>query len=707
MNHIETHYRTCNICEALCGIEIKHQGEKILSIKGDPKDPLSRGHICPKAVALQDFYFDEDRLQNPLKKTKDGFKEISWDEAFEITVSKIKEIQKKHGDSSVAIFLGNPNAHNMGNLLFLRPFVKALKTRSRYSASSLDQMPHHVAAIHMLGHSLLNPVPDIDNTNYLLIMGANPIVSNGSMMSSPDIGKRLRSIQERGGKVVVIDPRRTETARKADEHIFIKPEKDVFFLLSLIHILVEEKKVRLHHLKTAVSGLEEIENLVKHYPPARVASLTGIPATKIKQIALDMAKADRAVLYSRMGLSTQSFGGLCIWLTNVFNILNGNYDRKGGMMFPSPAIDPVSFSPKKGKPKHKGIPLSRVRQLPMYLGETPSSCLAEEIETEGEGQIKALVCVAGNPVLSVPNGKRVEQAFEKLDFMVCSDIYLTETSRQADIIFPATTGLEISQYDFTFLNLAVRNIAKYSPALFPKRGNTKHDWEILAELTARLKGEETPEQTPEMFVDMALKMGAYAKEGLSLEKLKDHPHGLDLGPLKTCLQSRIQTDDSIIRLAPQEFLNDFKRLEKSLDPIDNNQAYPYQMIGRRVLRQHNTWTHNSHRLSKGKNECTLLLNPKDANHLGIDSGDYVSVSSRVGSIEVEAKVTDEIMAGVVSLPQGFGASKKSNMKIAAAQNSISINDLTDDLRVDSLTGNAALNGVYVHIAKNATVVSTL
>ncbi len=696
---MQTHYRTCNICEALCGIEIKHEGEKIISIKGDEKDPLSRGHICPKAVALQDFYFDEDRLRNPLKKTADGFEEISWEEAFDFTVSKIKEIQEKHGHNAVATFLGNPNAHNMGNLLFLRPFLKALKTRARFSASSVDQMPHHVASLHMLGHAILTPVPDLDRTEFLMVMGGNPLVSNGSMMASPDIRKRLRSIQERGGKIVVIDPRKTETAQKADEHLFIKPESDAIFLLAMIHVLVEENKIRLNHLETAVTGLEKIKTIAKKYTPEIAESLTGIKAEKIRSLALEMAAAEKAVLYSRMGLSTQTFGGLCIWLSNVFNILNGNYDSEGGMMFPRPAIDPISFSPKKGKPKHKSIPLSRVRKLPQYLGETPSASLADEIETEGEGQVKALVCIAGNPVLSVPNGKRVEKAFEKLDFIVCLDIYLTETSRQADIIFPATCGLEVSQYDITFLNLAVRNIAKYSTPLFDKKGNTKHDWEILAELTARLNGEENPGVTPEMFIEMALQMGHYAKEGITLDKLKVHPHGMDLGPLTPCLKDRLQTDDDTVRLAPQVFLDDLNRLEDFIETKNANDLFPYQMIGRRVLRQHNTWTHNSYRLSKGKNECTLMINPKDANRLNISTGEFVLVKSRVGEIEVEAEVTDEIMEGVLSLPQGFGAGRKSKMKIAVAQNSVSINDLTDDLRVDLLTGNAALNGVQVKVLK--------
>ncbi len=695
---MKTHYRTCNICEALCGIEIQHEGDKIISIKGDPKDPLSRGHICPKAVALQDFHHDEDRLLFPLKKTEEGFVRISWEEALNYTVQKIKEIQENYGNNSVATFLGNPNAHSMGNLLFMRPFLKALKTRSRFSASSVDQMPHHVAALHMLGHSLLNPVPDLDNTNYLLIMGANPVVSNGSMMSSPDIKKRMRAIQERNGKIVVIDPRRTETAHKANEHYFIKPATDVYFLLALIHVLFREEKIRLNHWKNAVTGLKEIEELVESYSPEVAEGFTGIKAANIRTIALEMAAADRAVLYSRMGLSTQTFGGLCIWLSNVFNILNGNYDRVGGMMFPRPAIDPISFSPKKGKPKYASIPLSRVRKLPKYLGEIPSVSLAEEMETEGEDQIKALVCIAGNPVLSVPNGRRVEKAIKKLEFHVSLDIYLTETNKHADIILPASSALERSQYDVTFLNLAIRNIAKYSPALFEKKGEVKDDWQILSELSSRLKGEENTKLSPEAMIDMALKMGYYGKEGLSLEKLKQHPHGIDLGPLDESLKDRLQTDEECIHLAPKEFLMDLARLETASKGNSQSEEYPFQLIGRRVLRQHNTWTHNSHRLSKGKNECTLLINEKDAKLCGILDGTIVLVQSCVGKVEVEAEITQDIMEGVLSLPQGFGVRKNSKMKIAAAQNSVSINDLTDDLRVDFLTGNAALNGVPVSVS---------
>ena len=695
---MKIHYRNCNICEALCGLEIKYEGDSIISIKGDKDDSFSRGHICPKAVALQDFYSDEDRLRHPVKKTENGFEKISWEEAFDIVENRIKVIQEKYGYDAVATFLGNPNAHNFGNQLFLPDFLRSLKTKNRFSASSVDQLPHHVASQYMFGHTLLLPVPDIDRTDFLLILGGNPMVSNGSMMTAPDVTKRLCAIQERGGKIVVVDPRKTETAKKADEHLFIKPETDAMLLLAMLHVLFSEDKINLRHFEDQVDGLDLLKINIEKYTPEIAAPITGIPADRIRSIALEMAAADKAVVYSRMGASTQTFGGLCLWLTNVFNILNGNFDREGGAMFPLPAFDPVLVNPKKGKPDQTDIPRSRVRKLPRYYGEFPVATLADEIETEGNGQIKALINIAGNPVLSTPNGQCLEKSFAKLEFMVSIDIYISETSRHADVILPAASGLEIPQFDVAFHNLAIRNTVKYSPALFEKKGNVKDDWEILAELTARFKNQQRDGRTPEMILDFALQMGMYGKEGLNLNRLKENPHGIDLGPLKPCLEKRLQTNDEKIKIAPTVYLEDLKRLDHYFSNI-NNADFPFQLIGRRILRQHNTWTHNSHRLSKGRNECTLLIHPDDAKNIGIDNGEFITVKSRVGEIKVEAGITDDIMPGVVSLPQGFGASKKSNMTIAAAQNSVSINDLTDEMRVDELTGNAALNGVGVMIKK--------
>ena len=697
MTDTQTHYRTCNICEAMCGLEIQHRGNEILSIKGDNNDPFSRGHICPKAVALQDFYNDKDRLKTPMKRTADGWQQISWEEAFEEIASRFRGIQQEHGQDAVGVYLGNPNAHNFGNAIMLPRFFKALGTNNRYSSASADQLPHHVASNYMLGAGMLIPVPDIDHTDFMLIIGANPIVSNGSLMTAPGVGKRLKAIQQRGGKVVVVDPRRTETAKKADQHLFIRPETDALFMLAMVHTLFEEQLVTLGHLEDRIDGLQQLAGAVKPYAPESVADACGMSASAIRELAREMAAAKSAVCYSRMGASTQSFGGLCQWLNNVLNILTGNFDSRGGAMFPQPAFDLVRD--KKGNPSSYGRYESRVRKLPYFNNEFPVATLADEILTPGEGQIRAMITIAGNPVLSAPGGSRLEDAFDALDFMVSVDIYLNETTRHADIILPATTGLEVPHFDVFFNSFAVRNTAKFSEPMFEKTPNQKHDWEILRDLALPLTGLEDDGVTPEAMLDLGLKHGAYGKEGMSLETLKANPHGVDLGPLQPCLTQRIQTEDGKIRIAPELYMKDLKRLDASgLLQADKNSEYPFTLISRRLPRSHNTWTQNSHRLVKGKNPCTLQMNASDAGKLGLEDGQLASVTSASGSINLPVEIDDDMFEGVISMPQGWGHNRPDTaMSIAQGQPGVSMNDVTDSGRIDALTGNAAFNGTRVAV----------
>lgn len=701
MQSVQTHYRTCNICEAMCGIEIEYKGKEILSIKGDKKDPLSQGHICPKAIALQDFYQDPDRLRQPLRKTKTGeWKAILWDEALEIVATGFKDIQAKYGKNALATFLGNPNAHNMGNTFFIPFLLKAIGSKNRYSASSVDQLPHHVASNFMYGHGLLSPIPDIDRTHFMMMIGSNPMVSNGSMMTVPNFPKRLKALQKRGGKLIIIDPRRTETAKRADQHFFIKPETDALFLAAIIHTIFEKEAVQLRHLKTHLKGLDKLKAAVQHYSPEKVAPVTGIALEDIRKIAQQISEAESAVCHSRMGASTQLFGGLCQWLTHALNIITGNFDREGGVMFTQPAADHIMATSKKGKPSSYGRYHSRVSGKPYYNGEFPVGVLAEEIETAGEDQIKALLIIAGNPVLSTPNGLRLDKAIQQLEFVVSVDIYLNESNRHADIILPVAAGLEASNYDVIFQSMAVRNTAKYSPALFAKAENERYDWEVIKAITQKLLGIPDNGFTPEIILDQMLQNGYYGKEGLSLEKLKAKPHGIDLGALRSCILERLQTDDELIDLAPDLFIADLERLEKTyFGEINQNGIYPFALIGRRNLRHHNTWTHNSERLKRGRNPCTLLVHPKDAKGLGIENGATVEVSSSVGSITIEAEISNEMMPGVVSMPQGWGNRKKTGMQIAAAYGGVSINELTDETRMDELTGNAALNGTKVKLER--------
>lgn len=697
MDNVKTHYRNCNICEAMCGVEIKYQDKQIISIKGDKNDPFSKGHMCPKALGLQDFYEDKDRLKTPIKRTDNGWVELTWDEAYAEIAERFGEIQSTFGKNALGVYLGNPNAHNVGNALFLKPFMKSLGTINRFSSASTDQMPHHVASNYMLGNGMLIPVPDIDRTDFMLIIGGNPVVSNGSMMTAPGVLQRMKGIQQRGGKVVVVDPKRTKTAKIADQHLFIRPEKDALLLLSMIHCVFENKRVNLRHLAPLIDNVEQLESLVKGYSPEDVSAHVGIESGAIRTLASEMMSANSAVCYSRMGASTQTFGGLCQWLTIVFNIVTGNFDREGGAMFPLPAFN-LLRQKDRGIPSTFGRHTSRVKQLPFFNGEFPVATLADEILTEGEGQIKAMITVAGNPVLSTPNGQQLATAFKQLDYMVSLDIYLNETTKHANIILPAASGIQNSHFDIFFNSFSVRNTAKYSAPLFEKDENQKADWEILKELSAHITGTPVSPYTPEMILDMELKSGPYGDQGMSLQMLKDNPHGVDLGPLKTSLTERLLTADGKINLIPQLYVDDLPRLQAVMEQPAKNSDYPFELIGRRLTKSHNTWTQNSARLIKGRNSCTLEVHPEDAKALGITKGQLLNVSSNVGQINIEAEITDDIQQGVVCMPQGWGHNQKdTQMNVAATQPGVSINDLTDANRVDLLTGNAALNGTPVAI----------
>lgn len=710
-----THYRTCNLCEAMCGIVITLDGDKITSIKGDKDDPFSQGHICPKATALQDIHADPDRLRHPMRRSASGWQRISWDEAFGEVVQQIQRVQSEHGRNAVAIYQGNPNVHNTGAMLYGAPFIRALRTRNRFSATSVDQLPHHLAALTMFGHQLFIPIPDIDRTDYLLIMGANPLVSNGSLMTAAGVDRRLKAIQARGGKIVVIDPRRTETAQRADAHHFIRPGSDVLFLLALLNVIYAENWVTPARLETVVKGLETVRHVVAPFEPAVVADVTGISAETIHQIATDFVTSPTAVCYGRMGVSTQQFGGLCQWLINVINIVTGNFDEQGGAMFPMPAVDIVGLQAMMGSFGNYDRYRSRVRDLPAFGGELPVATLVEEINTPGAGQIKLLITNAGNPVLSTPNGAQLDSALTTLDFMVSIDIYINETTRHADIILPPTTGLETEHYDLVFHNFAVRNSAKFSPALFEPDEDTRHDWQILRELRDRLERFEVGTKPhsadifrrfkPRQLLDLGLRFGPYGSrggrlrdDGLTLFKLRQQPHGVDLGPLQPVLPQRLFTNDRMIDLAPALLIADVDRAARLLDDDEVSNGFDLRLIGRRQLRSNNSWMHNSARLVKGKNRCTLLINPVDAQARALQSGDRALVSSRVGELSVEVDVSAEMMPGVVSIPHGWGHGRPgSQLHIANKHAGISVNDLTDETLIDTLSGNAALNGVPVRV----------
>jgi len=710
-----THYRNCNLCEAICGIAITPQADQRLDIRGDHDDPFSRGYICPKAVALQDIQYDPDRLRHPVRRTPHGWEPIGWNEAFDEVARNLKRIQAQHGRNAVATYLGNPTVHSSGALLFAPGFIRSLHTRNRFSATSVDQLAHHVAAYTMFGHQLLLPVPDLDRTKFLLMLGANPAASNGSMMTAPGMPRRLKEIRARGGKVVLVDPRRNETARLVDRHLFIRPGTDALLLLGLLHVVFDAGLTRLGDLGSLTDGVEEIRSMVAEFSPQRVATTTGIDPEEIHLLAREFAAADSAVCYGRIGVSTQEFGGLCQWLINVLNIVTGNLDRPGGAMFTVPAFDPIS-APEGLAPRGSlGRWHTRVRKLPEFAGELPVAALAEEILTAGPGQIQALVTHAGNPVLSAPNGRELDRALARLEFMASIDFYINETTRHAHIILPPTPPLERGHYDLVFHLLGVRNIAKFSPPLFAPNAETRHEWQIFLELQTRMQNGVLRGKIkraigkrflgPERLLDLGLRFGPFGDKfnpfsaGVNLRKLRKAVHGIDLGPLRPCLPDRLRTVDQRIQLAPDVFLKDVERLKDRFRVRPSGGNGHLVLIGRRHLRSNNSWLHNSERLVKGKPQCTLLMHPADAAHRGLTSDQKVEVRSRAGSIEVTLEISDDIMAGVVSMPHGWGHDRPGiQLEVAQQHAGQSINDLTDNLAIDGVCGTAAFNGTPVTVA---------
>jgi len=747
MTATKTSYATCPLCEATCGLEIVTRGREVLSIRGDTDDVFSHGYICPKAYSLKELDADSDRISEPMVRKGEQWMAVSWEEAFAEIERGLAPILQEHGREALAFYVGNPNVHNLSNLLYLPMLLRAGGTRNIFTASTVDQMPKQLAVGLMFGTFLSVPIPDLERTDYLLLLGANPLVSNGSLMTAPDMRGRIRRLRERGGKVVVIDPYRTRTAQEADEHHFIRPGNDAHFLFALVHTLFAEGLVAPGRLAEHTNGLEQVRTLAEHFSPEKVAPLCGIDAETIRTLARDLAAAPRAVVYGRMGTCTQEFGTLASWLVDVLNVLTGNLDRVGGAMFPKAAAGARNAlgTPGKGKGVRTGRWKSRVRGLPEVFGELPASCLAEEIETPGKGQVRAVITVAGNPVLSTPNSRRLQQALGTLEFMVSVDIYLNETTRYANVILPPPPALARSHYDVTFYQLAAHNVAHYSPQVIEREPGTLDEWEIFLRLVGILGGQGPdcdlalldelsvaalvqrevatagsaiegrnadeilaalkPRRGPERILDFLLRSGPYGdgfgrqRIGLSLGFLEDAPHGVDLGPLQPRIPEVLRTSSGKIELAPPLIMQDVERLQASLERTEQASGQML-LIGRRDLRSNNSWMHNLNVLTKGKERCLLQMHPNDATRLTLADGETASITSRVGTVNVPIELTEAIMPGVVSLPHGWGHNLPGvKLHIATEHAGVNTNMLTDEAGFDPLSGNAILNGIPVTIEK--------
>jgi anaerobic selenocysteine-containing dehydrogenase len=739
-----TAYATCPLCEATCGLELALGPEGTLEkVRGDRDDVFSHGFICPKGGSLKALEEDPDRLRTPMVRRDGELAPATWDEAFEEIARRLPPLIEAHGADAVGVYLGNPGVHNLSLGLYSRVLLKALRTRRVFSASSVDQLPKQLAVGLMFGTSLSVPIPDVDRTDHMLILGANPLASNGSLMTAPDMRGRLRAIRQRGGKVVVIDPRRTRTAQEADEHHFIRPGADALLLAALVHTLFDEDLVDPGRLAQHINGIETVRELTDAFAPEHVAGACAIAPEEIRRMARELAGAPRAVVYGRIGTCTQEFGTLASWLIDVLNVLTGNLDREGGAMFPLAAAGQANAQgpPGSGRGVKLGRWSSRVRGLPETYGELPSACLAEEIDTPGEGQIRALITVAGNPGLSTPNSGRLARALEGLDFLLCLDVYVNETSRHADVILPGPTPLHHSHYDLAFYQLAVRNIANYTPALMAPDPGTPEEWETLLRLTGIVTGQgahadvaaidrfvavqvaqreialhqgdlagRDPEELvdavgerrgPERLLDLLLRCGPYGDafaggEGLTLATLEAAPHGVDLGPLAPRIPEVLRTASGRIELAPDAIAADMPRLRGALSRQARGGLV---LIGRRQLRSNNSWMHNLEPLVRGKDTCTALVHPDDAARLGLTDGEPARASSRVGAVEVQVQVSDEVMPGVVSIPHGWGHDLDGvRMAVASAHAGVNSNTLADETLIDPLSGNAVLNGIPIELA---------
>jgi anaerobic selenocysteine-containing dehydrogenase len=742
-----TAFRTCPLCEAGCGLDIGLSGldgdEAVTRIRGDREDVFSHGFICPKGSTLKQLHDDPDWLRRPVVKRDGRFVEVEWAEAFAEIDRRLGPITAEHGRDATAIYLGNPNAHSLSGLLYLRPLIRALGTTNVFSASTVDQRPKEVSSGLMFGGALTVPVPDIDRTDFLLMLGANPYASNGSLATAPDWPGRIEALLARGGTLVVVDPRRSRTAEAATTHLAIRPGADPFLLMALVNVLHTDGLVDLGPAGEYVSGVDEVVALAEPFTPEAVAAVTGIDAAAIRRLAHDLAAAPTACVYGRMGTTTALYGTLASWLVDVLNVLTGNLDRPGGAMFAKAAAGAANT---RGTPRYgRGLTLhrrrSRVRGLGETLGELPVSCLAEEIDTPGSGQVRALITVAGNPVLSTPNAGRLDAALAGLDLYVAVDPYINETTRHADVILPPPTALQKGHYDLALLQLALHNVANYSSAVLPLDEGQLDEWRILAQLaliaqgmgpdadpavvddlvvqalvgaavgdeTGPVAGREPGEIVallgertgPERLIDLMLRTGPYgdgfgaAPGGLSLDVLLANPHGVDLGPLQPRLPDVLRTPSGMVELAPEPIAVDVARLRAALDaPTDG-----MTLVGRRDLRSNNSWMHNVEVLVKGRPRCTLHVHPDDASRLGLVDGAEAAVSSRTGKVTVPVEVTDAIRPGVVSIPHGWGHDLDGvELGVARRYAGVNSNLLADDELVDPLSGNAVLNGIPVEVA---------
>ena len=710
----ETIARQCTLCEAHCGILVTVDQQQVTRIEGNPDDVLSEGYICPKATAMAGLHEDPDRLRTPVRRVGDSFEAIGWDEAFDEIGRRLRAVRREHGPHATGMYLGNPAAHNSA-IMYAMVLRAALLTRNFYTASSIDQFPQEFAAWRMFGSNFLMPIADIDRTDRMMILGANPAVSNGSVTTMPGAKNRIREIRRRGGTVIVVDPRRTETARLADEHISVRPGGDPYLLLAMLHVLVTEGRCDETAVRNQCGGWDVLGELVAGFAPEEAAPHAGVDAETIRRMAREHAAAPRAVVYARIGVCHQVTGTITHWLVNTVNAVTGNLDNPGGQMFTTPAVDVVSLA--KRLPPFYGAWTDRSGKYKSFRFELPVAALADEILDDGPDRIRAMITYAGNPVLSTPQRGRLDGALASLDFYVAVDMYITETTRHADIIVPPVSPLEREDLDILMPMFSVRDNIRYNRRVFDPPEDGLDDWQIMARLvteilplpvrsrSARAINALFEQLSPTRAAALGMAVGPHGvlrrgRSGLTLRKVQEAVGGIDLGPLRPRLRSLIATKNRKVALAPEQFITEARRLIEQTREIerDGTADFDLRLIGRRHLRSNNSWLHNVPAMAKGRDRCTALMHPDDAAQRGLSDREPVAVTSTTGSIVVPLEVSTDIRHGTVAIPHGWGHDEPGvGWKLAASLSGANVNLLHDPAQIDPLSGNAAVNGTWVRV----------
>ncbi|WP_395308774.1 molybdopterin-dependent oxidoreductase [Mycobacterium sp. AMU20-3851] len=711
----------CRICEPLCGLIATVEDGRLQSLRPDKDHPLSQGRACPKGIAFTDVQNDPDRVLTPLRRQPDGsFTEVGWDEALEDIARRLQAVLHTHGGGAVGEYYGNPSAFGYAASLWSGLFMKRIGAGHLYSAGSQDINSRYVASRLLYGAATQIPFPDLPRTDFLFMLGANPLVSHGSALRVPRVRDDLAGIVKRGGRIVVVDPRRTETAA-AYEHLPVRPDSDAWLLLSLLHVVFADGLEDRATITAQATGIDTLRDLCSAFPPEDTAERTGVAAQTLRTLAHAFATAPTAVAYGRTGACLGHHGTLVSFLIDALNLVTGNLDRPGGALMSHQVIPVEDFGERSGAFSYNDKK-SRIGGFPDVFGTFPAALIADEITTAGEGQLRALFVFAGNPVLSVPNSAALEAALPQLDLLVSLDLYVNETNRHADYILPGTTFLERDDMPMAYAACCPTVFLQAAEPVVAPYGQARPEWEVFQELATRmglsllatgpmqwlnpvLRGLERLglRMTPQKMMTMLLRVGPYGdrfglrRGGLNPRKLRAHPHGIVLAEHAPhgVLADVVAHRNGKVCLDPAEIRAEVGRLGSA---PGTSAQFPLSAIGIRELRSQNSWMHNSPTLMKGNRRQRARINPADAEAAGVTDGSVARVVSATGAIELEVTVTDEVGPGTIAIPQGWGH-RGGGWRLANANPGVNVNELTSSRPEDleALAGMSVLNGVAVRL----------